>query len=73
MHINARRDDGYHELETLFTFLNFGDELTFECLNTQSIFVSGDTKGIPLTDNLIYKAALLLQTHSKTKRGVKIN
>ena len=73
LHINARRDDGYHELETLFTFLNFGDELTFEELNSTRIFVTGDTQSIALTDNLIYKAALLLQTHSKTKRGVKIN
>ena len=29
LHINGRREDGYHELETLFTFLNFGDDLTF--------------------------------------------
>ncbi len=73
LHINARREDGYHELETLFTFLNFGDELYFELTTDGSISVGGDTKDIPLNDNLIYKAALLLQTHSKTSLGVKIN
>ena len=73
LHINARRDDGYHELETLFTFLNFGDTLHFELTNDASISITGDTKDIPLSDNLIYKAALLLQTHSKTLYGVKIN
>ena len=73
LHINARRDDGYHELETLFTFLNFGDELSFELTDESSILITGDTKDIPLEDNLIYKAALMLQTHSKTKHGVKIN
>ncbi|ALQ08703.1 MULTISPECIES: 4-(cytidine 5'-diphospho)-2-C-methyl-D-erythritol kinase [Pseudoalteromonas] len=73
LHINGRREDGYHELETLFTFLNFGDELTFELIDTPDIFITGDTKGIPLTDNLIYKAALLLKTQSKTRLGVKIN
>ncbi|MBQ4857908.1 4-(cytidine 5'-diphospho)-2-C-methyl-D-erythritol kinase [Pseudoalteromonas sp. MMG007] len=73
LHINARRDDGYHELETLFTFLNFGDTLHFELTNDANISITGDTKGIPLTDNLIYKAAHLLQTHSKTSFGVKIN
>ena len=26
LHINGRREDGYHELETLFTFLEFGDD-----------------------------------------------
>ena len=73
LHINARRDDGYHELETLFTFLNFGDELSFELTDEPSISITGDTKDIPLEDNLIYKAALMLQTDAKTKHGVKIN
>ncbi|TMP02816.1 4-(cytidine 5'-diphospho)-2-C-methyl-D-erythritol kinase [Pseudoalteromonas sp. S3178] len=73
LHINARRDDGYHELETLFTFLNFGDTLHFELTNDANISITGDTKDIPLSDNLIYKAAHLLQTHSKTSFGVKIN
>ena len=73
LHINARRDDGYHELETLFTFLNFGDELSFELTDESSILITGDTKDIPLEDNLIYKAALMLQTDAKTKHGVKIN
>ena len=73
LHINARRDDGYHELETLFTFLNFGDELSFELTDEPSISITGDTKDIPLEDNLIYKAALMLQTDAKTNHGVKIN
>ncbi|WP_282131820.1 4-(cytidine 5'-diphospho)-2-C-methyl-D-erythritol kinase [Pseudoalteromonas aliena] len=73
LHINGRRADGYHELETLFTFLNFGDELFFELTSTPTILVTGDTKDIPLNDNLIYKAALLLQTQNKSQLGVKIN
>ncbi|MGO2332479.1 MAG: 4-(cytidine 5'-diphospho)-2-C-methyl-D-erythritol kinase [Pseudoalteromonas nigrifaciens] len=73
LHINGRRDDGYHELETLFTFLNYGDELSFELRDLPAIIVTGDTNGIATTDNLIYKAALLLQTQCKIKQGVKIN
>ncbi|WP_249118464.1 4-(cytidine 5'-diphospho)-2-C-methyl-D-erythritol kinase [Pseudoalteromonas sp. NEC-BIFX-2020_015] len=73
LHINGRREDGYHELETLFTFLNYGDELTFTLTNTASIEVTGDTQGIPLNDNLIYKAAILLQNHCQISFGVKIN
>ena len=30
LHILGRRDDGYHELQTLFQFLDHGDELHFE-------------------------------------------
>ena len=29
LHILGRRADGYHELQTLFQFLDFGDELGF--------------------------------------------
>ena len=28
LHIRARREDGYHELETLFAFVDAGDVLT---------------------------------------------
>lgn len=73
LHINGKRSDGYHELETLFTFLNFGDELTFSETDHNEIEVSGDTQGIELHDNLIYKAALLLKKHTKVNKGAKIN
>ena len=72
LHINARRDDGYHELETLFTFLEFGDDLTFTVTHGPDIKVTGDTNSIALTDNLIYKAALLLQQHCRCQQGVSI-
>ncbi|ASM50543.1 4-diphosphocytidyl-2-C-methyl-D-erythritol kinase [Pseudoalteromonas espejiana DSM 9414] len=73
LHINARRKDGYHELETLFTFLNFGDTLDFSLDENNQILITGDTKGIADTDNLIYKAALLLQKHTNISLGAKIN
>ena len=72
LHINGRREDGYHELETLFTFLEFGDDLTFTVTNDLDINVKGDTSGIELTDNLIYKAARLLQQHCDCQQGVSI-
>ncbi|MGO2010704.1 MAG: 4-(cytidine 5'-diphospho)-2-C-methyl-D-erythritol kinase [Pseudoalteromonas sp.] len=73
LHINGKRSDGYHELETLFTFLNFGDELTFTQTENNEIEVSGDTHNIELHDNLIYKAALLLKKHTQIDKGAKIN
>ena len=73
LHINGRRNDGYHELETLFTFLDYGDNLAFTRLSTSDIELTGDTNNIPLTENLIYKAAVLLQKHTKTVWGAKIN
>jgi len=38
LHITGRRNDGYHELQTLFQLLDFGDRLTFE--PTQSGVIS---------------------------------
>ena len=74
LHINGRREDGYHELETLFTFLDFGDELAFTLTsNQQEIVICGDTAGIPLADNLIYKAAKILEPYKKIAAGVDIH
>ncbi|KAF7775231.1 4-diphosphocytidyl-2-C-methyl-D-erythritol kinase [Pseudoalteromonas citrea] len=72
LHINNKRADGYHELETLFTFLDFGDELTFTLKNENNITLCGDTNDIPNEDNLIYKAALALQPYKKVSLGVNI-
>lgn len=71
LHINARRDDGYHELETLFTFLNYGDTLEFTLLDTPNIELTPHYN-IPLKENLIYRAATLLQQHCNISQGVKI-
>jgi 4-diphosphocytidyl-2-C-methyl-D-erythritol kinase len=73
LHINGRRDDGYHELETLFTFLDYGDELTFTLTEDDAITITGSPADIKQEDNLIYKAAQLLLTHRQIDAGVKIN
>lgn len=73
LHINGRRPDGYHELETLFTFLDYGDELTFSLTNDNSISITGDTAGIKTEDNLIYKAANALSPFKQKNLGVEIH
>ena len=39
LHINNQREDGYHELESLFTFLDFGDELEFNLTDDNQISI----------------------------------
>ncbi|KZN32554.1 4-(cytidine 5'-diphospho)-2-C-methyl-D-erythritol kinase [Pseudoalteromonas luteoviolacea] len=73
LHINGQRDDGYHELESLFTMLDFGDELTFELSDYDDIEISGDVQGIPKEDNLIYKAASALLPRRRVKKGVTVH
>ncbi|VXC94764.1 4-(cytidine 5'-diphospho)-2-C-methyl-D-erythritol kinase [Sphingomonas sp. AX6] len=41
LHVRARRDDGYHELETLFVFVAHGDVLSIEDADTPSFAVTG--------------------------------
>ena len=72
LHINGRRANGYHDLQTLFQILDHGDELHFENTPSKSIQIEPNIEGVPLEDNLIYKAAKLLQTHCKTSQGVSI-
>ena len=60
LHITGRRSDGYHELQTLFQFLDYCDTLTFSPRNDGRIAVRGMDE-LPTADNLITRAARKLQ------------
>ena len=72
LHLTGRRADGYHTLQTLFQLLDYGDWMQFETLPGNRIEV--DCKGlhIPRRDNLVYRAARLLQQHCRIRRGARI-
>lgn len=72
LHITGRREDGYHNLQTLFQFLDYGDQLHFELLASPNIDVISDLTAIATNDNLIYRAARLLQQHSACNQGARI-
>ncbi len=57
LHILGRREDGYHELQTLFQFLDYGDELTFAVRDDGVIKLHTEFEGVPHDSNLIVKAA----------------
>jgi 4-diphosphocytidyl-2-C-methyl-D-erythritol kinase len=61
LHITGRRPDGYHELQTLFQLLDWGDWLSFTPNHSGRITIEPAGLDIPLQENLIYRAALLLQ------------
>ncbi|WP_020408984.1 4-(cytidine 5'-diphospho)-2-C-methyl-D-erythritol kinase [Hahella ganghwensis] len=61
LHINFRRPDGYHELQTLFQLLDHGDQLTFTYQKSNKIALTPAIEGVCLEDNLIYKAAVKLR------------
>lgn len=61
LHITGRREDGYHELQTLFQLLDWGDELTFTANTSGQVTLSGSDVGVAPRDNLILRAAAALQ------------
>ena len=57
LHITGRRDNGYHDLQTLFQLLDYGDNLTFKANTTGKITLSPSLDGVDANDNLIIRAA----------------
>lgn len=45
LHVRRRREDGYHELETLFAFVDAGDELTAVAAERDSLRATGEFGG----------------------------
>ncbi|MEP0074040.1 MAG: 4-(cytidine 5'-diphospho)-2-C-methyl-D-erythritol kinase [Marinomonas sp.] len=73
LHITGRREDGYHELQTVFQFIDLCDTLEFSLTQNNRITISPEIEGLPTEENLIYKAAKLLAPFKKDKTfGVDI-
>ncbi|MDH4561827.1 4-(cytidine 5'-diphospho)-2-C-methyl-D-erythritol kinase [Pseudomonas sp. BN411] len=72
LHILGRRADGYHELQTLFQFLDHGDELGFSVRQDGEIHLRTDVPGVPHDSNLIVRAARKLQAESGCHLGADI-
>jgi 4-diphosphocytidyl-2-C-methyl-D-erythritol kinase len=72
LHILGRRADGYHQLQTLFQFLDFGDELGFALRNDGEIRLHTTIDGVPHDSNLIVRAARQLQQQADCALGADI-
>ncbi|RCL21914.1 4-(cytidine 5'-diphospho)-2-C-methyl-D-erythritol kinase [Pseudomonas sp. AFG_SD02_1510_Pfu_092] len=72
LHIIGRRADGYHELETVFQFLDHGDELRFAVRDDGVIHLHSEIEAVPHDSNLIVRAARKLQQQSATSLGADI-
>ena len=72
LHITGRRNDGYHNLQTLFQLLDYGDQLDFTVRNDGNININCDLKGLAADNNLVIKAAKALKAASGCKLGVDI-
>lgn len=65
LHITGQRDDGYHNLQTVFQLLDYGDELEFDLRDDGEIMLrcEGPTalEDVSADDNLVLRAAQLLK------------
>ncbi|QEP43440.1 4-(cytidine 5'-diphospho)-2-C-methyl-D-erythritol kinase [Ectothiorhodospiraceae bacterium BW-2] len=73
LHITGRRADGYHLLQTVFQFLDFGDQLAFEINQTGQIGLTSSLLGVADEDNLVLRAAKRLHSHCRCRYGVTID
>lgn len=72
LYITGQRADGYHELQTLFQFLDFGDEIEITPTQSGEIILLNPIDGVPNEHNLIYRAAKLLQKQTACSQGAKM-
>ncbi|MDG2914448.1 4-(cytidine 5'-diphospho)-2-C-methyl-D-erythritol kinase [Bisgaard Taxon 10/6] len=73
LYINGKRDDGYHELQTLFQFLDYGDWLEIGVRPDGEIHLYPELPGVKKEDNLIYRAAKMLQQQTDSRLGADIH
>ena len=74
LHVRRRRDDGYHDIETLFAFARDGDILHARLSDALSLEIDGPF-GSELhagDDNLVMQAALHLKSHFGVTQGAAI-
>jgi 4-diphosphocytidyl-2-C-methyl-D-erythritol kinase len=72
LHVTARRDDGYHNLQTHFQFLDYCDQLEFNINEDAEITRLNDLPGVPVDDDLVVRAARLLAPYAPSGSGVAI-
>ena len=71
LHITGRRDDGYHELQTIFQLIVLNDWLEFTQTDNLQISIDG-LNSVDLEHNLIYKATQILKPYAQKIAGLSI-
>jgi 4-diphosphocytidyl-2-C-methyl-D-erythritol kinase len=74
LQITGRRADGYHQLQTVFRLLDWGDTVRLRVRADGVIARNGDSAaGVPEAEDLMVRAAKLLQLEAKTGQGADIS
>jgi 4-diphosphocytidyl-2-C-methyl-D-erythritol kinase len=72
LRIVGRRADGYHQLQTVFQFIDLVDSLTFDLRSDGVVERGMQVKGLPQEADLVVRAACLLKARTGVADGVTI-
>ncbi|MDT8321731.1 MAG: 4-(cytidine 5'-diphospho)-2-C-methyl-D-erythritol kinase [Xanthomonadales bacterium] len=72
LHVIGRRADGYHELQTLFQLLDWGDTVRIRPVDCPAISRAGANYRVPESEDLALRAARLLQAETGCCWGAEI-
>ncbi|WP_036167808.1 4-(cytidine 5'-diphospho)-2-C-methyl-D-erythritol kinase [Lysobacter dokdonensis] len=74
LQITGRRPDGYHTLQTVFRLLDWGDTVRLRVREDGGIYrVGGSAPGVAEADDLMVRAAKLLQREANVRLGADIS
>ncbi len=72
LHVTGRRADGYHQVQTVFQLLDFGDEVTLRLRDDGVVRLLKSVPGTADEANLALRAALMLKASTDGDWGVDI-
>lgn len=70
--IIGRREDGYHMLQTVFQFIDCCDDLIYHQAPAGALSLHNTLPGVAEEDDLVIRAARILQRESGTDHGVRV-
>jgi 4-diphosphocytidyl-2-C-methyl-D-erythritol kinase len=73
--VKNRHPDGFHDIDSVFLAVNFGDTLYFDVIegkNTVEIAMEGSNSPLPPEKNIIFKAVSLFREKTSFSQGLKI-
>jgi 4-diphosphocytidyl-2-C-methyl-D-erythritol kinase len=66
LHVTGRRPDGYHDLQTVFQLLDWGDRVHLEVTEERDVRRGADIEGVDVESDLSLRAARRLQQEART-------
>ncbi|WP_127404617.1 4-(cytidine 5'-diphospho)-2-C-methyl-D-erythritol kinase [Neisseria meningitidis] len=72
LRITGRREDGYHNIESIFCLIDLQDTVYLKLRDDGKIILHNPVDGMPQEVDLSYRAASLLQKYAHNPAGVEI-